>query len=399
LIDAGDLGRELDAARARIAALEAELAQARALSTPGRRARSVAHDIANLLAAIAGSSDLMLRALRADSPVRRRAEAVRIAAQSGQQLVRQLLSAEAPAAERPAAELNAVVAAVTRTLSPLLGDGITVELRLDPAVGVVAAPSAALEQVLMNLLLNARDAMPSGGRVVVATALRPEDESHRASATCSVEDTGIGMDEATLRRAFDPEFTTKPAGQGTGLGLWTVRELVHRYGGGVDVTSAPGQGSTFRVSWPIVDPAVTARSLLTARPAVIVVEDEPGVADVLVEILELHDHRVVRARDAEEALGACARDPHGVAVVVADLDTPGVAGPQFVAWLRDIAPQARLVYLSADAGEDTVGPFVPKPFAVDALLAKVQEAVAGRRPTGSDGGEESRGSPAGGRSR
>jgi CheY-like chemotaxis protein len=378
--DVVGLRRELDEARARIAALEAELAEERRLSSLARLTSSVAHDFGNVLAAISGYNDLMLRSLASTSPLRRGAESIEKAVEWGQRLARQLLSPERVPGDRPAADLNAVVAGVVRTLGPILGQRIDVDVRLDPGVGTVGITTAALEQVTMNLVLNARDAMPSGGRLTVATTL--STGNGHGTAMLSVEDTGVGMDEATRARAFEPYFTTKPRGRGTGLGLSTVFGILRQHGGQVDVASEPGRGSTFRVCLPVLAPAVSVTVLPAApRPTVVVVEDEPGVRDLIVEILETYDCRALRAADAEEALALCALEPSRVALVVADLGAPGVTGAQFVEWVRAVAPVAKILYLSEEAHrlDDGVAAILPKPFTVERLVDTVRR-VLGRPP-------------------
>lgn len=369
------LRRELDEARARIASLETELAKERLTG-------SVAHDFGNVLAAISGYNDLMLRSLPSGSPLRRGAASIQKAVEWGHRLARQLLTTGRSSVERPAADLNAVVAGVVRTLGPILGERIAVELRLHPSVGAVGVTAACLEQVTMNLVLNARDAMPSGGRLTVTTLLSPGNGHDTPLATLSVEDTGVGMDEVTRARAFEPYFTTKPAGRGTGLGLSTVFGILKQHGGQVEVTSELGHGSTFRVCLPVLGPA-TAPTLPVPAPTVLVVEDEPGVSDLIVEILEVHDYRALRAVDAEEAIALCARDPGRVALVLADLGAPGVAEAQFAEWLRAVTVEAKILYLSEETDRgDAAGATLAKPFTVEALVEKVRDVLGEPTTTG-----------------
>jgi CheY-like chemotaxis protein len=379
LADTLELRRQLQDARVRIASLEAELAEARRLESLGRLTSSVAHDFGNVLAAISGYNDLMLRLIASESPLRRGAESIQKAVEWGHRLARQLLTIGRVPVEHPSTDLNAVVGGVVKTLGPILGQRIAVDLRLDPAVGAVGVPAAALEQVAMNLVLNARDAMPSGGRLTVATALSRHNGSGGESAMLSVADTGVGMDEATRTRAFEPYFTTKASGRGTGLGLSTVFGIVKQHGGHVDVSSAPGDGSTFHVCLPVV--AARAEVVpVGPPPTVLVVEDEPGVRDLIVEVLELYHYRALRAADAEEALALCARELNGVALVVADAGAPGVAGGPFAEWLRAVAPEARILYLTEGSERADDGrALLPKPFTVEALAEKVR-AVLGRPP-------------------
>jgi CheY-like chemotaxis protein len=378
LAESIDLRRDLDGARARIAMLEAELAAEQRRAERAWLTGGVAHDFGNVLSAIAGYNDLMLRSLPSGSPLRGGAESIQKAVEWGQRLARQLLATGPVPLERPSTDLNAVVAGVMRTLGSILGPRVEVDVRLDPDAGVVSLTAAALEQVTMNLVLNARDAMPDGGRLTVATARCPANGHGPATATLSVEDTGVGMDEATRGRVFEPYFTTKPADRGTGLGLSIVFGILQQSGGAVDVTSALGRGSTFRVRLPVVGAAGPA----SEAPTVLVVEDEPGVCDLIVEILETYGYPAARAGGAEEALGLCARSPGGVGLVVADLRAPGVAGMEFGQWLRAVAPAAKVLYLSDESGRgDDARPILPKPFTVEGLIERVRDVLGGPAAT------------------
>ena len=378
--DVAALRRDLDDARARLVALERELAEARPLESLGRLTVSIAHDFRNVMAAIGGQNELLFDALGADSPLRRRAEAIRKATGWGERVTRELLAAGRPQPPGPAvADLNAVLAGVVRTLGPLLGDDIEVRTELDPGVGAVAVGAAALEQVVMNLILNARDAMPSGGRVTVCTAVAAHVNGAGPAppAILRVEDTGIGMDEATRARAFEPYFTTKAAGQGTGLGLSTVHDVVTRHGGHVEVASTPGRGATFTVRLP------RAGGVTASAPAVLVIEEEAGVRELIVEILELHDFRALPARDHGEAQRLSTSHAGPLALVIADAG-PGPDAARRVERLREARPEARVLYLSGRL-EDTrafgiAGPTLAKPFTVDALVRKVREVL--RETTG-----------------
>jgi two-component system, cell cycle sensor histidine kinase and response regulator CckA len=383
LADTPDLRRQLQDARGRIAALETELAEARRQEALARLTGSVAHDFGNVLAAISGYNDLMLRSLASGSPLRRGAESIQKAVEWGHRLARQLLATGAATVERPSTDVNGVVSGVVRTLGPILGQRISIDLRLDPNVGAVGLSAAALEQVAMNLVLNARDAMPSGGRLTVATMASGANGNGSESAMLSVEDTGVGMDEATRARAFEPYFTTKESGKGTGLGLSTVFGILKQHGGHVDVMSEPGRGSTFRVCLPVVAAARAVAPSAAASPTVLVVEEEPGVRDLIVEILEVYHYRALHAGDAEEALGVCAREPAGIALVVADLGAPGIAGGPFAEWLRAVAPEAKILYLTegSDRGDDGSAA-LSKPFTVEALAEKVREVLGRSATTG-----------------
>jgi CheY-like chemotaxis protein len=376
LPEPSDLRRELDESRARVAQLEAELAEERRLASLARLTSGVAHDFGNVLAAIGGYNDLMLRAMPDASPLRRGAESIRKAVQWGHRLTEQLLTRDPARAEHTTADLNAVVTGVVRTLGPLLGDRIEVALQLDPAVGAVALTPAALEQVTINLVLNARDAMPAGGRLEVTTARAPHHPPGRGTATLTVVDTGVGMDEATRARAFEPYFSTKSGGGGRGLGLSTVFGIVTQHGGHVDVVSELGRGSTFRVCLPVGEEPVPETKAPAAPSATIVVlEDDPRVRDLVVEILETYDYRALRATAPDEALALCGRDPDRVALVVAAVRALGAPGAQFAGWVRAVAPGASVLYLTDEPGGIEGAATLVKPFTVEALVEAVRRML------------------------
>src|SRR5436309_178503 len=299
----------------------------------GRMTMSVAHDLRNVIAAIGAQTALLLDGLPAGSPLRRRGEAVRRATSRGERLTRELLAAGRPQPLTSAvADLNRVVSAVVRTLAPLLGDEVEVRMELDPRVGAVAVGAAALEQVAINLILNARDAMPGGGRVTIRTAVAAHANGAglEPPALLRVEDTGAGMDEATRARAFEPYFTTKAAGTGTGLGLTTVYDIVTRHGGHAEIASEPGRGTTLAVIVPRVGGAADA------APAVLVAVEEAGVRDLIVEILELHDFRAVPASDQRETERLAAH-AGPLALVIADAGQ-GAHAARVVEILRRVRP-------------------------------------------------------------
>src|SRR5256885_2074755 len=227
--------------------------------------------------------------------------------------------------------------------------------------------SAALEQIAMNLILNARDAMPFGGRVTVCTALaaHANGAGPEAPALLRVEDTGIGMDEATRERAFDPYFTTKAAGKGTGLGLSTVHDVVTRHGGHVEVASTPGRGATFTVTLP--------RARAAAGPTVLVVEEEAGVRELIVEILELHGFRALPASDHGEAerLSRAYGGPLALVIAAADPGTDAARRPHLP---RRARPETRVLYLSSPLEDAPTprarGPPPAQAFTVDAARRK-----------------------------
>jgi two-component system, cell cycle sensor histidine kinase and response regulator CckA len=386
LAEVDRLGAELERERERARRLEEELREARRLEAIGRLAGGVAHDFSNILAVISGYSELMLKRMDPTDPLRTGAESIRKAAVWGLNLTQHMLTtSKAAAPVATSLDLNAVVSGVVRTLAPLLGERVQVALELDPRLGRVRANMGQLEQTLMNLLLNARDAMPSGGRVTVQTGnvdLEQSPTGPLRSVMARITDTGSGMDAATLSRAFEPYFTTKPPGRGTGLGLATVFAFVSQSGGHVEAASEVGRGSTFTVYLPRHD-AADEPAPATPTATVLVVEPEPGVRDLIAEILDLHGYHVLSARDLDEALAASVAHQAPLALVIADLLLPGVADDGVLHRLGPSRASARVLYLSGDL-EDTLEDyhglppgrgFLHKPFTVDALVQKVREIV------------------------
>ncbi|HUF93599.1 MAG TPA: ATP-binding protein [Candidatus Limnocylindria bacterium] len=385
------LHRELEASRTHVTALEDELRSAHRLEAVGRVAGGIAHDFSNVIAVIAGYADLLLRRADVTEPIRAHAESIKKATTWGQHLTQHVIASgrRLPPAAR-AVDLNATATSVARTLTPLFGDHIHVALRLDPGLPAVAVNPGQLEQVVINLLINARDALAGGGRVTVETSVvEPGDGSRPAPPSLvrlRVTDTGCGMDAATRSRVFEPYFTTKDAGKGTGLGLSTVFGIVTQHGGQIEVTSEAGEGATFTVHLPAADNGSPAATNATAAGTVLLVEDEPGVRDLVVEILELAGYQVLQARDAANAMSASRRHEGALRLLVADLSAPGVRGERLAQELVKTRPGLKVLYLSGDL-EDPVEEapavgadraVIHKPFTIDALMHTLTELLATR---------------------
>ena len=380
------LSRELEEERARGRRLEEELRDARRLEAVGRAAGGVAHDFSNILAVITGYSELMLKRMDPTDPLRTGAESIRKAAVWGLNLTQHMLATSRAVLPQPSAlDLNTVVTGVVRTLQPLLGQ-VEVTLQLDPRLGQVTASAEPLEQALMNLILNARDAMPAGGRITVETANVTREQSPagpRRAVMVRVSDTGHGMDAATLARAFEPYFTTKDPGKGSGLGLATVCAFVTQSGGHIEATSEVGQGAQFSLYLPSADEADAAAASPAGAVTVLVVETETGVRELIGEILELHGYQVLCARDLDEARGMSQQHPGPIALVIADLLSLGVTGDVVLQRLGPERAGTRVLYLSGDLEhtlEESRGVhagrgFLHKPFTVDALIHKVTEVL------------------------
>jgi len=394
LAEAERLGHELEQERVRGRRLEEDLRDARRLEALGRLAGGVAHDFSNILAVITGYSELMLKRMDPTDPMRVGAESIRKAAVWGLNLTQHMLaSSRAAAPARSSLDLNAVVTGVVRTLQPILGDQIEVALRLEPQLGSVVSNAGQLEQALMNLVLNARDAMPRGGRVTIETGHATLEQSPVGplrAVMVRVRDTGTGMDADTLSRAFEPYFTTKPPGKGSGLGLATVFAFVTQSGGHIEATSEVGQGSTFTLYLPREGFEVV--SAATSAPpdaaTVLVVEPETDVRELIGEILDIHGYHVLSACGPDEALAVSRAYTGPIALIVADLLSPGVSGDGLVQRLGPSRSGARVLYLSGDLADSVeeyrglrpgVG-FLHKPFTVDALVHKIHEML--RAPTG-----------------
>jgi two-component system cell cycle sensor histidine kinase/response regulator CckA len=347
-----------------------------------RHASSVAHDFNNLLAVITGYTEMMLKRLRADDPLRRNAEAIKRATEWGSALAQQILSGSRRAAPAPVpVDLNQLVGNVTRVLQPLLGEAIELVTRLSPSLARVSANPHRIGQVIMNLVVNARDAMPSGGRLTIETS------NVGQTVMLAVGDTGSGMDDETRARLFEPYFTTKEPGRGSGLGLATVYDVVTQCGGQISVTSDAGAGSTFKIYLPRVPetiaPAETpAAPAMPAAPApeartVLVVENEREVRDLIREILQLQNYVVLEAGDRDEALAFSEQHSGRIDLMVVDVEIPPSFADEWVVRVRASRPEIKVLYVSGYLSETAsvetpkLGPLLQKPFTVGAFTKAI----------------------------
>jgi two-component system cell cycle sensor histidine kinase/response regulator CckA len=380
--------------------LAEQLRETQKMEAVGRLAGGIAHDFNNLLTAIGGYGELALASIPADAPARRNVLEICRAADRASALTRQLLAYSRKQVLQPdVVDLNAVVGAMESMLAPLLGERVTLvtELtELPESLWRTRADRGQVEQVLMNLTLNARDAMPDGGTVVVETANTVLDDSVPGAepgeyVRLSVIDSGSGMEPETLARAFEPFFTTKGPGHGTGLGLASVYGIVTQTGGGVLASSEPGNGSRFDVYLPRVeDPDVVAHEDVRREPGpgsetVLLVEDEEIVRDLVREMLERSGYTVVAACDGVEALAVAERSDSHFDALVTDVVMPGASGPEVAATLVARNPELRVLFTSGYAedaiarhGELTPGAaFLSKPFSAADLGAKLRELLDG----------------------
>jgi len=368
----------------------------------GQLAGGIAHDFNNLLTGILSYSDLVLQELRPDDPIRGDVEQIRHAGQRAAALTRQLLAFSRRQVLQPRVlSLNACVGEVEAMLRRLVGAGVTLESELDPGLWHVLADPGQLEQVLVNLVINARDAMPDGGRVRVATAnlhLTATDDARGngvrpgAYVTLSVSDTGVGMDVQTQARIFDPFFTTRDSGKGTGLGLSTVYGIVEQSGGHIAVESAPGQGATYTIFLPRHTGTAAAaagptdrRSFPGGSETLLLVEDEAAVRSSARRLLERHGYTVIEARHGAEALRIMEAGDRTVDLVITDLVMPEMGGRELVERLRTRHPGVKVLFMSgyserAVASDGVMPPgtgFVDKPFTIEQLTRRTRELLDG----------------------
>ncbi|MHB8766953.1 MAG: hybrid sensor histidine kinase/response regulator, partial [Deferrisomatales bacterium] len=370
------------------------LQQAQRLEALGQLAGGVAHDFNNLLTVINGSAELLLDDLDEGSPLRGQVGEILRAGQRAGDLTRQLLafSRQQPLATR-VVDLASAVSAVAKMLRRLIGEEVDLRLALDEGAGRVRIDPGQLEQVVLNLAVNARDAMPRGGVLEIRVEPVTQAEGDPSGvppgeyAVLVARDTGQGMDPATLEHIFEPFFTTKAAGRGTGLGLATVHGVVTQSGGHLRVESEPGRGTTFRVYLPrvVAAPEVAGDRSGRAAPAggtVLVAEDEDEVRFVVTRALEREGYTVLEAASPAQALELAAE--HKLDLLLTDVVMPGMRGPELATRLREQEPGLRVLFMSGYT-DDALGPdtlrvvgagLLPKPFSREALVDAVVEAMA-----------------------
>jgi signal transduction histidine kinase/DNA-binding response OmpR family regulator len=367
--------------------LAEQLERSRRMEAVGRLAGGVTHDVNNVLTAIAGHAELALRQLPSDAPARVEIEGVRRAVTRAARLTRQLLAFSRRQVVQPRLlDLNAVLLDLAPLLDRLLGDDL--KLRIVPGAGrgTIRADLAQVEQLVLNLCLNARDAMPDGGEVRVETANIPHAEDGGLGVMLIVQDAGQGMDEATRARMYEPCFTTRGSALGTGLGLAVVKEVVEQSGASIACESEPGLGTTFRVVFPLAagEPEPHARDLPAPQGGVetiLLVEDDKSVRGLAARFLGGAGYRVLEARDAVQALALLRHEPGPkVDLLLTDVVLPGVDGRVLALRAAELVPGLKVLYTSGLADgdmppptvEDDPGHFVPKPYTMHELLGRVR---------------------------
>jgi signal transduction histidine kinase len=379
------------------AQLQQDLAQAQKLEAIGRLAGGVAHDFNNVLTAILGSAELLLLDTPPGAANREEVEIIRDASIRAQELIRQLLAFSARQVLQPSViDLNDLIKNLGRMLRRLIGEDLELATELAPDLGAVRVDPGQVEQVLVNLAVNARDAMPDGGRLTISTANVDAAETADLSAgrhvLIEVTDTGTGMDAETLARAFEPFFTTKERGKGTGLGLASVYGIVRQSGGQISVSSTPGAGTTFRIYLPRVDAPVDAArearpvtAPATGTETVLVAEDEQIVRVLIRKVLEQAGYTVLLAGSGAEALQLAERHTVAIHLLVTDVVMPGMNGRELARRLLERRPKTKVLYLSGYADDaverhgvlDPGTAFMQKPFSPSALATRVREVLGG----------------------
>jgi PAS domain S-box-containing protein len=365
--------------------LEAELLGAQKLESIGRLAGGVAHDFNNLLTAITGYTSLLLERTNGDSELTHDLGEIHRASERAARLTRQLLAFGRRQVLQPQAlDLNEVLAETGSLLRRLLGEHVVLELRPSPGLGTVRVDPGQIEQVIVNLAVNARDAMPDGGRLTITT--RELELDGRGLVELEVRDTGIGMDAETQAQIFEPFFTTRAAG--SGLGLASVHGIVLQSDGEVSVESEPGAGSSFRVRLPrVAEPAqaqiqATPSARRTGSETILLVEDENVVRALAQRVLERCGYTVLACADGAEALRVAEGSPLHIDLLLTDVVMPGLRGHEVAERVTASRPGVKVLYMSGYADEALLGraaidqrALIEKPFAVDALAERVREAL------------------------
>ena len=382
--------------------MQAQLWQAQKMEAVGRLAGGVAHDFNNLLNVIGGYSEMLLDEAGKGSTLRHYAEEIRKAADQAASVTRQLLAFSHKQVLQPRVlDLTGLVTDLSKMLRRLIGEDVQLSTVLQPALGLVKADPSQLEQVIMNLAVNSRDAMPQGGRLTIETANVELDEEYtRLHPPCqpgpyvllAVSDTGVGMNARTRANIFEPFFTTKPLGKGTGLGLSMVYGIVKQSGGYISVYSEPGHGTTFKIYLPRVEATgefLQERQAVASLPrgpeTVLVVEDEPAVRELAREFLESSGYQVLDAEGGPAALELVKQYPSPIHVLLTDVIMPKMSGKELVGEVMKLLPKTKILYMSgytddiiADHGILEAGTyFLQKPFTRDALASKVRKVLEG----------------------
>jgi signal transduction histidine kinase/CheY-like chemotaxis protein len=395
-----ELERRVEERTAERKQLEEQLLQSQKLEAVGLLAGGIAHDFNNLLTVITGYSQLSLRSLPSIDRLQSNLEEINKAGDRAASLTRQLLAfSRKQVLQLKVFDLNSVVSEMDRMLRRTIGEDIELRTTLSEGLGNVKADPGQMEQVIMNLVVNARDAMPAGGKLTIETKNDDLDETYARQHVAvvpgpyvmlAVSDTGVGMDEETLRHIFEPFFTTKSVEKGTGLGLSTVYGIIKQSGGNIWVYSEPGKGATFKLYLPRVDeraqdyrhPEESSESP-RGNETILLVEDEPVVLKLAQEVLETLGYRVLAAATGDAALSLCDQSNETIHLMLSDVIMPQMSGRQVATRIQSLRPQMRILYMSGYADSAIVHHgvleegtwFIQKPFSPQALALKVREVL------------------------
>jgi signal transduction histidine kinase/CheY-like chemotaxis protein len=379
-----------------------QLVQAQKMDAVGRLAAGIAHDFNNLLAVILGRCHMLNGRLAPDHPLKKHAELIASTGERASGLVAQLLAFSRKQVLQPKVlDLNLVVAELMRLLERVVREDIHIEVRPSERLGRIKADPGQLEQVILNLVVNARDAMPAGGRLTIettnveiddASAARRQGLAPGSYVRLAISDTGVGMDRETLQHVFEPFFTTKGVGGGTGLGLAMVYGIIQQSGGDIAVHSAVGRGTTFEIVLPRIDAADATVIEPNASPVelggtetVLLVEDEDEVRAMTREVLEEAGYAVLEAGRPDEAVRLTRRHAGSIDLLLTDIVMPQRSGPDLAGDLLALHPRMRVLYMSgyAEGSEGRAGrldpdaAFIAKPFGLEELLAKIRQTLGG----------------------
>jgi PAS domain S-box-containing protein len=385
--------------------LREQLQQAQKLESVGRLAGGVAHDFNNLLTVINGYSDLSLKGLILGDPMRENIAEIRQAGQRATELVRQLLLlSRKQVTQASEVNLNDIITEVGKMLARVIGEDIRLEFALSPSLGWILADPGQLHQVLMNLAVNARDAMPGGGTLLIETANVDLEESYSQQhanvkpgpyVQLKVSDTGIGMTRDVISHIYEPFFSTKKAGEGTGLGLATVYGIVQQGGGSIWVYSEPGEGTTFTIYLPRIDAGLNLRQETEAEPdtlrgteTILVVEDQDQLRRMAGHVLRSYGYRVLEAANPGEALLHSERYAGPIHLLLTDVVMPGMTGPELAGRLKPLRKSMEVIFMSGYSERvvtdrlELASSYLQKPFSPEALAGKVRGVLGAPRLEG-----------------
>ena len=387
--------------------LEGQLRQAGKMDAIGRLASGIAHDFNNLLSVILSYSVFLSEGMTSTDPARADADAIHQAGKRAVELTRQLLAFGRQQVLLPTVEdLSSIVQGLDKMLRRLIGEDVELTTVCPPSLSRILVDHGQMEQVIMNLVVNARDAMPQGGKLTIETSEVVFSDDHRAhhdgvqpglQVMLSVSDTGVGMDRATQARVFEPFFTTKEVGKGTGLGLATVFGIVKQSGGTISVYSEPGVGSTFKMYFPAVrgrsgvtrvEPQRTARATLRGFETVLVLDDDADVRQLACAILRKYGYNALEAASSGDALLLCEQHEARIHLLLTDVVMPRMSGRQLAERLAKLRPEMKVLFMSGYTDDavvrhgilDSTIAFIQKPLTPEALAAKVRDTLGSAEP-------------------